>query len=121
MDRKTTALTRRALVASAALAAGAASSSASAQGPTPAPTLAAGADQGDARAAGDFMQGFPPAADARVNETNWQTWPQAKWSVRHMREVFSSRDATPRALSPAALPEAARSFAACAWRPNKAR
>lgn len=42
-----------------------------------------------------YMQGFPPAEASSVNASNWHMYPQVKWSVRHMRELFASRDATP--------------------------
>jgi len=42
-----------------------------------------------------YMQGFPPADATRVDPSNWHMYPQVKWSVRHMRELFASRDATP--------------------------
>lgn len=51
-----------------------------------------------------YMQGFPPVdAAARVDASNWHMYPQAKWSVRHMRELFASRDAAPVTRSPVDL------------------
>ena len=53
-----------------------------------------------------YMHGFPPNdASARVDASNWHMYPQAKWSVRHMRELFASRDATPVTRHATALPE----------------
>ena len=98
-------LTRRSLAASA-LALGAASAPAHAQ----TPVLSATTNQADRRSALDFMRGAPPPPEARVDETNWQNWPQAKWSVRHMRELFASRDASPRSMRAHALASAPRSF-----------
>lgn len=58
-----------------------------------------------------YMQGFPPAdAAARIDASNWHMYPQAKWSVRHMRELFASRDATPVTRHPIALREHLQSF-----------
>ena len=42
-----------------------------------------------------FMQGVPPIEASRVDASNWHMYPQARWSVRHMRELFGSRDAAP--------------------------
>lgn len=51
-----------------------------------------------------YMQGFPPSdAAALVDASNWHMYPQAKWSVRHMREFFASRDATPVTRHPVEL------------------
>lgn len=44
-----------------------------------------------------YMQGFPAPDATRVDATNWHMYPQVKWSVRHMRELFASRDAVPAA------------------------
>lgn len=57
-----------------------------------------------------FMQGFPPSETTRVDPSNWHMHPQVKWSVRHMRELFASRDATPTDRHPIALRESLRSF-----------
>lgn len=58
-----------------------------------------------------YMQGFPPSdTAARVDASNWHMYPQAKWSVRHMRELFASRDATPVTRHPVALPVQTQSF-----------
>lgn len=53
---------------------------------------AAGGGEFTARA---YMNGFPPADAARVDASNWHMYPQAKWAVRHMRELFASRNAVP--------------------------
>lgn len=42
-----------------------------------------------------YMQGFPAPDATRVDAANWHMYPQVKWSVRHMRELFASRDSTP--------------------------
>jgi len=57
-----------------------------------------------------YMHGFPPSDTARVDPSNWHMYPQAKWSVRHMRELFASRDATPAIRHPIALRESPQSF-----------
>ena len=86
-------MTRRTLLAGATAAAGAAGA---AQAQTEGGSLTASA----------YMRGFPPAdAAARVDASNWHMYPQAKWSVRHMRELFASRDAAPVARHPLALRE----------------
>lgn len=71
---------------------------------------AAGAAQaqteGGSLTARGYMQGFPPTdAATRIDASNWHLYPQAKWSVRHMRELFASRDAAPVARHPIALRE----------------
>lgn len=66
--------------------------------------------QGGELTAGAYMQGFPPADAARVDSSNWHMYPQAKWSVRHMRELFASRDAAPVVRRPIALRESLQSF-----------
>lgn len=86
-------MTRRTLLAGATAAAGAAGA---AQAQTEGGSLTASA----------YMQGFPPVDEAaRVDASNWHMYPQAKWSVRHMRELFASRDAAPVARHPLALRE----------------
>ncbi len=87
-----TSMTRRAIVAGAGVAAAVTLSSAN-NAQAQAISVTAQPDTGNHSAA-NFMHGFPPAPDTRIDVANWQTWPQAKWSVRHMREIFSSRDAT---------------------------
>lgn len=60
--------------------------------------------EGGALTARAYMQGFPPTGDAaRVDASNWHLYPQAKWAVRHMRELFASRDAAPVGRRPAEL------------------
>lgn len=90
-------MTRRTVLGAAA-AAGAVGG-ASAQSPEGAPLTA-----------GAYMQGFPPTDATRVSAENWHLYPQAKWSMRHMRELFASRDATPAVRHPIALRESIRSF-----------
>jgi CubicO group peptidase (beta-lactamase class C family) len=85
-------MTRRAIMVGAGVAATANVSSAN-NAQAQAISVTAQPDTGEHSAA-NFMQGFPPAQSTRVDVSNWQTWPQAKWSVRHMREIFGSRDAT---------------------------
>ena len=84
-------MTRRTLLGAAA-AAGAVSS---AQAQTPGGEFTANA----------YMHGFPPADAARVDPSNWHMYPQVKWSVSHMRELFASRDAMPVARRPISLRE----------------
>ncbi len=57
-----------------------------------------------------YMQGFPPTEATRIDAENWHLYPQAKWSVRHMRELFGSRDAAPAVRHPIALRESLQSF-----------
>jgi len=53
--------------------------------------------------AGDgVMQGFPPAAEMRVNKANAFLPPYLRWSMRHAREVSPTRN-IPRARTPLAL------------------
>ena len=33
------------------------------------------------------MQGFPPAADKRVDVSNGYRYPQLRWVVQHLREI----------------------------------
>lgn len=94
-------VTRRAIMAGAGVVAAVTLSSAN-NAQAQAISVTAQPDTGNHSAA-NFMQGFPPAPDTRVDVANWQTWPQAKWSVRHMREIFSSRDATQLAARPLAF------------------
>lgn len=57
---------------------------------------AAAQTRGGEISSGAYMRGFPPAdAAATVDASNWHLYPQVKWSVRHMRELFASRDARP--------------------------
>ena len=72
-------MTRRTLLGAAAAASVAGSAGAQTEG-----------GQLTARA---YMHGFPAAEAARVDATNWHMYPQVKWSMRHMRELFASRDA----------------------------
>lgn len=60
--------------------------------------------------AGAYMQGFPPTADAMIGPENWHLYPQAKWSIRHMRELFGSRDAASTVRHPSPLRESLQSF-----------
>ncbi|AHL74383.1 6-aminohexanoate hydrolase [Stutzerimonas stutzeri] len=50
----------------------------------------------------EVMQGFPPAAEMRVNKTNAFQPPYLRWSMRHAREVSPTRN-IPRAESPLPL------------------
>lgn len=67
-----------------------------------APLLASAADTAPA----GVMQGFPPAADQRVNKLNGFAPPFLRWSVSHAREVSPTRDIgraeRPLALAPGA-------------------
>lgn len=59
--------------------------------------------EGGQLSARGYMQGFPPADATRVGPSNWHMYPQVKWSVRHMRELFASRDAAPTERRPSQL------------------
>ncbi|MEZ5955604.1 MAG: serine hydrolase [Hyphomonadaceae bacterium] len=65
--------------------------------------VAAAQIDGGEQTARSFMQGFPTADATRVGPSNWHMYPQVRWSVRHMRELFASRDATPAERRPAVL------------------
>lgn len=84
-------MTRRTVLSAVAAAGAASGAEAQAQ---------EGGGQFTARA---YMNGFPAADAARVDASNWHMYPQAKWSVRHMRELFASRDAAPVASRPLEL------------------
>jgi len=50
----------------------------------------------------EVMQGFPPAAEMRVNKANAFLPPYLRWSMRHAREVSPTRN-IPRSESPLPL------------------
>lgn len=38
----------------------------------------------------DFMQGIPPAPEARVTKANWFVGPYNRWGLQHVREITST-------------------------------
>ncbi|HBY35432.1 MAG TPA: 6-aminohexanoate hydrolase, partial [Delftia acidovorans] len=53
-----------------------------------------------------LMQGFPPAADKRVDVSNGYRYPQLRWVVQHLREIQPTQNIRRGAAAPSALPEA---------------
>lgn len=52
-----------------------------------------------------LMQGFPPAADKRVDVSNGYRYPQLRWVVQHLREIQPTQNIRRGAAVPSALPE----------------
>ena len=55
-----------------------------------------------------LMEGFPPPADRRVTQANWQDPPYNRWGFQHVRELTSTTRIGRGRGEPSALPEARR-------------
>ncbi len=57
-----------------------------------------------------YMSTFPPVGDKIVDKENWVQYPQMRWALQHVRELWPTRAIRRGALPPSRLPEVRRNL-----------